>query len=287
VPRLERIDGSLALVTGAASGIGRHTALSLYRAGARIIACDLDEDGLADLGSELREGLVMGAKVDVASREEMSAFADRVHAEHGTLDILVNNAGVAVQGTFLDTSLEDWDWIVGVNFWGVIHGCHFFVPRMVDAARSKAGVGRSKWKGHVVNVSSVLGYAGLPEVSAYCATKFAVLGFSESLRAELAGHGIGVTTICPGVINTRIVARARYAGKSRDPEAVRAKVVKTYEKRNFGPDRVARAIVSGITRGRDVVPVAPEAWGLYYMKRLTPAAIPRVGNLLNRATTRP
>lgn len=286
MPRLQRIEGRLALVTGAASGIGRHTALALHRAGAKIIACDLDQDGLADLGGELRDGLVMSRKVDVADREAMRAFAQAVHDEHGPLDILVNNAGVAVQGTFLDTSLDDWDWIVGINFWGVIHGCHFFVPAMVQAARGREGVGRAGWKGHVVNVSSVLGYAGMPEVSAYCATKFAVLGFSESLRAELIDSGIGVTTICPGIVNTPIVARARYPGKKRDPDAVRSKVVNTYQKRNFGPDRVARAIISGITRGRDVVPVAPEAWGLYYMKRLTPSALPRLGNLINRAATR-
>src|SRR5206468_3914460 len=133
-----------------------------------------------------------------SDRVQMQAFAEAID----TVDVLVNNAGVAVGGTFLDTTLDDWDWLLGVNLRGVVHGCYFFIPKMV--ARGQGG--------HVVNISSILGIYPAPRVSAYVASKFAVRGLSQSLREELAEHGIGVTAICPGMIATSIVADGRMAG---------------------------------------------------------------------------
>lgn len=253
--------GRTVLVTGAGSGIGRELALLAARRGANLVVCDVDEPGLAEVESAVRDRGpgVLARQVDVASREQMRDFADAVHAEAGPVDLLINNAGVGLGAGFLDTELEDWDWILGVNVLGVVHGCHFFVPRMVER-----GAG-----GHVVNLSSMAGFFATPSLSAYSATKFAVLGFSEALREELRPHGIGVTAICPGLINTPITRTARARGSLADP-AARERAVALYARRGYGPDRVARNILRAVERDRTVVPVAAEAWIAYALKRVSP-----------------
>lgn len=253
--------GRTVLVTGAGSGIGRELALLAARRGANLVVCDVDEPGLAEVESAVRDRGpgVLARQVDVASREQMRDFAEAVHAEAGPVDLLINNAGVGLGAGFLDTELEDWDWILGVNVLGVVHGCHFFVPRMVER-----GAG-----GHVVNLSSMAGFFATPSLSAYSATKFAVLGFSEALREELRPHGIGVTAICPGLINTPITRTARARGSLADP-AARERAVALYARRGYGPDRVARNILRAVERDRTVVPVAAEAWIAYALKRVSP-----------------
>ena len=255
------LHGRTVLVTGAGSGIGRETALLSARRGADLVVCDVDEVGLEETERRAREldRSVFARKVDVADRDQMRAFADAVHAEVGTVDLLVNNAGVGLAARFLDTELEDWDWIVAINVIGVVHGCHFFVPKMVER-----GTG-----GHVVNLSSMAGFFATPALNAYTTTKFAVLGFSEALRAELQPHGIGVTAICPGIINTPITVSARARGAADDPK-VRERLVRMYARRNYGPDRVARNILRAVERNRAVAPVAVEAWVAYALTRLSP-----------------
>jgi NAD(P)-dependent dehydrogenase (short-subunit alcohol dehydrogenase family) len=262
--------GRTALVTGAGSGIGRETALAFGRAGADLVVCDVNEAGLEETAAALRTlgRRVLARRVDVARREEMGAFAAEVHREHEAVDLLMNNAGVGLGGGVLDTSLEDWDWIVGINFWGVVHGCHFFVPPMVARGRG----------GHVVNVSSAAGYVAGAQLAAYCTTKFAVLGLSEALREELAPHRIGVTAVCPGFINTPIVASARLRGRSARPGAQQA-MVEFYRRRGYGPQRVAANILRAVARNRAVAPISPEAWFMYVLKRVSPALTAR----LNRA----
>jgi NAD(P)-dependent dehydrogenase (short-subunit alcohol dehydrogenase family) len=253
--------GKLVLVTGAASGIGRETALAFARRGADLALCDVDADGLGRTADEAR-GLgrtVSARRVDVASAEEMRTFADAVHAEADAVDVLVNNAGVGLGGGFLDTTLEDWSWIVGINVHGVIHGCHFFVPKMVARGRG----------GHVVNVASAAGYVATEALVAYATTKFAVFGLSEGLRDELRRHGIGVTAICPGIINTPITRSSRLRGRAAR-EGARDYLVAMYERRGYGPERVAEAIVRAVTRNAAVAPVSPEAWLMYLLKRLSP-----------------
>ena len=264
--------GRTALVTGAGSGIGRETAFAFGRAGADLVICDVNEGGLEETAAALRARgrTVLARRVDVASRDAMAAFAGEVHAQMPAVDVLVNNAGVALGGPFLDTTLEDWDWIIGINLRGVIHGCHFFVPPMV--ARKQGG--------HVVNVSSAAGYIATSQLAAYATTKFAVLGLSEALRDELAPHGIGVTTICPGIINTPITGSARMRGTTATPE-MRAALVSFYQRRNYGPERVAANILKAIARNRAVAPISPEAWAMYFLKRWLPGVTAR----LNRGAT--
>jgi NAD(P)-dependent dehydrogenase (short-subunit alcohol dehydrogenase family) len=267
------LNGKTALVTGAGSGIGKATALACARRGARVVICDVNESGLAETEAAIRaQGrAALARRVDVANRQEMQAFAEAVHAEIEAVDILVNNAGVAVGGRFVHTPLEDWDWIVGINLMGVVHGCHFFIPRMLAHGR----------RGHVVNVSSAAGYAANAALAAYVATKFAVLGLSEALREELAGHHIGVTAVCPGVINTPITRVARMRGPDATPE-VRAQMIRVYERRNYTPERVAENILRAIQRNRAVAPISPEAWALYYLKRFTPWLLARTSRFIAR-----
>lgn len=251
-------------MTGAASGIGRATALELARRGADLALCDLDAAGLLATERDARAlgRQVLARRVDVAQAEAMRDFAREVHERVPAVDLLVNNAGVAIAGGLLDTTLEDWDWILGVNLRGVLLGCHCFVPAMVRRAQG----------GHVVIVASAAAYTPSQSLVAYCTTKFAVLGLAESLAEELAAHGIGVTALCPGLIDTPITRSARLRGPLDRPE-VRERLVAGYRRRGYGPERVARALLRAVERGRVVAPVAPEAWALYYAKRLAPGLL--------------
>ncbi len=266
-----KLDGKVGLVTGAASGIGRATALALARAGADLAVCDLNQAGLDETAGAIRAlgRRVITRRVDVSRADDVRAFAEAVHAERPAVDILVNNAGVGLGGGFLDTSLEDWQWILSINVWGVIHGCHFFLPPMVQRGQG----------GHVVNVSSAAGFLATASLAAYSATKFAVFGLSEALREELHPHGIAVTTICPGIINTPITANARMRGTMATPEA-RAGLVEFYQRRNYGPERVATNILRAIARKRAVAPISPEAHVMYVMKRFAPNLTARLNRVL-------
>ena len=258
------LHGRSALVTGAASGIGRATALACARRGASLVLCDVDAAGLADVEQEIRAlgRDVLARRVDVGSPTEMEAFAAEVHREREAVDLLVNNAGVGLGGLFLESSLEDWEWIARINLFGVIHGCHFFVPEMVRRGRG----------GHVVNVASAAAYAPLPAQSAYAATKFAVVGLSECLRAELAPFGIGVTAVCPGFIDTPIVEHSRLRGVAAEPEN-RRRTRAFYRRRGYRPERVARNLLKAVQRGRALAPISAEAWGMYYASRIAPGLL--------------
>ncbi|MBW2316489.1 MAG: SDR family NAD(P)-dependent oxidoreductase [Deltaproteobacteria bacterium] len=258
------LNGRTALVTGAASGIGRATALAFAQRGADLVICDVDEAGLADAAAEIRAlgRDAFAERVDVADAAQMAQFAEAVHGRVEAVDILMNNAGVAIGGPFRATSLEDWDWILGVNLKGVVHGCHYFIPRMVERGRG----------GHVVNVSSAAGYSAASALAAYNATKFAVLGLTEALWDELEPDGISVTAICPGIIDTPITRSARLVGPM-DTAEMRGEMVSSYERRGYTPERVAEKILKAMQRDRLVAPISPEAWAMYYLKRFAPWAL--------------
>ncbi len=270
---LSSLEGKTALVTGAASGIGLETALAFAGRGADLVICDVDEAGLATVGARI-EGLgrsVLTRRVDVSKADEMKAFADEVHQNISAVDILMNNAGVAIGGPFLSTSLEDWNWILGVNTLGVVHGCHFFIPNMVKRGRG----------GHVINVASAAGYSASSLLAAYNATKFSVIGLSEALWEELHPHSIGVTAICPGLIDTPITRNSRLVGEMDNPEK-REQVIRGYQRRGYTPERVARNILKAVEKDRVVAPISVEAWMLYYMKRFAPWLLRRVGLMMAR-----
>jgi len=259
----------IVVVTGAGSGIGRATALAFAAQGARIAACDVDQPRLDALADELGNRALVVRKVDVSDRAQMGAFADAVHAQAPAADVIVNNAGVAVGGSFLDTSLDDWDWLLGINLRGVVHGCHFFARPMV--ARGAGG--------HIVNVSSILGIYPAPNVTAYVASKFAVLGLSRSLRAELEPHKIGVTAICPGMINTAIVDDGRMAGAIG---ARQSQISAAFKKGGLPPGRVAEAIFDAVRSNPAVRTVGRDAWAIHALTRVAPRAMERLGTTLSR-----
>lgn len=270
---LGSLDGKTVLVTGAASGIGLETALAFAGRGADLVICDVDETGLAAAAERIEKlgRSVLARRVDVSNADEMKAFAEEVHQRVEAVDILMNNAGVAIGGPFLSTSLTDWNWILGINTMGVVHGCHFFIPNMVKRAKG----------GHVINVSSAAGYSASSVLAAYNATKFSVLGLSEALWEELQPHSIGVTAVCPGLIDTPITRNARLVGEMDKPEK-REEMVQGYQRRGYTPERVAQNILKAVEKNRLVAPISPEAWGLYYLKRWAPWLLRRIGLMLAR-----
>jgi NAD(P)-dependent dehydrogenase (short-subunit alcohol dehydrogenase family) len=255
-------EGKVALVTGAGSGIGRATAIALAAMGARVAVTDIQQQSAAATTAIIRSKgqEAQSFTLDVSNPEQIEQLASEVRQSLGVPSILVNNAGIAVGGYFLDCSQESWQRIISINLMGVVDCCRIFVPLMVASGQP----------GHVVNISSMLGYAGAKGVGAYCTTKFGVLGFSESLRAEMAQYDIGVSTICPGMIRTNIINSGILESKEEDVEEKREAIDLMYEKRNYPPDRVAKAIIKAIRRNRAMVPVTPEAWLIYYLKRWMP-----------------
>jgi NAD(P)-dependent dehydrogenase (short-subunit alcohol dehydrogenase family) len=259
-------DGTVAVVTGAGSGIGRATALALAAKGARVVCVDVREDAAEKTAVECNalgrlEAAAYG--VDVGRRDDVQELAARVEDEVGPVGILVNNAGVGMSGRFLDMDADDWTWIRGVNLDGVVNCCAAFGPAIVG-----------RRAGHVVNVSSGLGYTPTATEPAYVTTKAAVLALSQCLRADWAGEGVGVTAICPGVINTPIIDHTRFLGEAGKPER-RAKTVKVF-RRGHKPEQVAGAIVDAIARNRAVVPVGIEAKLGWVLHRLAPIRLQQV-----------
>ncbi len=222
---MKRLEDRIAVVTGAASGIGRATALELARKGCHLALADVNEDGVGATAEQVR---ALGRRasshsVDVADRAAMERFAADVLAEHGAVHIVVNNAGVAILGSFEEHSLEDLDWLLGINLWGVIYGCKLFLPALREAD-----------EGHIVNISSVAGFQGLAGMSSYCASKFAVRGLTEALRHEIAQYDIGATSVHPGVIATNIPTAARTTADAL--ESHRQRGVRAFERFGHSPD---------------------------------------------------
>ena len=259
---------TLVAVTGAGSGIGRETAFAFAARGAEVVVSDIDEAAVKDTAAQIaaRGGVAYSYVVDVSDADAVEAFAEQVSGEHGVPDIVVNNAGIGQAGGFLDTPAEQFDRVLDINFGGVVNGCRSFGRRLVER-----GTG-----GHIVNVSSMAAYAPLQSLSAYCSSKAATYMFSDCLRAELDTAGIGLTTICPGVINTNIVKNTRIDVPVADSERVdgrRGQLGMMFALRHYGPDKVANAILSSVKKNKPIRPVAPEAYALYGISRVAPQAL--------------
>ena len=253
------LKGRVAVITGAAGGIGRATAVLLAESGCELALGDIDADGLAETARLARQSDVRVSTylMDVANREQMEAWPEQVLAEHGHVHILINNAGVAVGSTIEDGSLENFEWIVGINFWGPVYGCKFFIPHL-----------RKEAEAHIVNLSSLFGLIGLPGVGAYCATKAAVRSLSETLLSELHDSSIGVTSVHPGGIRTGIMESSRYEMGEEDRE----EAVDAFARLGMSPERAAAKIVSAIRKNQPRLRICRETYLADWMKRLLPNA---------------
>ncbi|WP_051969374.1 SDR family oxidoreductase [Kitasatospora azatica] len=262
----KRATGPLVVITGAGSGIGRATALAFAEQRATVVVCDLDlpaAERTAELVT-LLGGAGHAYQVDVSDGPGMDAFAQTVAAAHGVPDVLVNNAGIGHSGTFLQTTEKEWQRVLDVNLWGVIHGCRAFGSLMAERGQG----------GHIVNLASAAAYLPSKVLAAYATSKAAVLMLSDCLRAELASSGIGVSAICPGIVNTNITRTSTFSGLDAAEQAAKqARVSKMYARRGFPPEKVAAEIVKAVRTGKPVVPVTVEAKAARLLGRLSPGLL--------------
>ncbi|MBZ4420603.1 SDR family oxidoreductase [Myxococcus sp. RHSTA-1-4] len=264
---MKTVKEKVAAITGAGSGIGRATAELLSRHGCHVALSDVNEQGLAETAERCRShGVqVRTARVDVALREAVHDWADDVARELGAVHIVVNNAGVALGATIEDTRYEDFEWLMNINFWGVVHGTKAFLPHL-----------RTAGEGHIVNVSSVFGLIGVPTQGAYNAAKFAVKGFTEALRQELEVEEvpIGVTCVHPGGIKTNIARNARLMHRKG---WVDERSNRDFEKAfSTTPERAASDILSAILKNRRRQLIGGDAVFIDLMQRLLPSLYQRL-----------
>lgn len=267
-----KLSNRVAVVTGAASGIGHATAVELARRGCDVaLVTRKNVEGLERTADEVR---ALGRKAsthmaDVGDRAAMAKLPAEVEAAHGHVHILVNNAGVTLMGEFEEVSLESMDWIININLWGVLHGTKFFLPL----------IRREKW-GHVCSISSLQGLLALTSQTTYSATKFAVRGFSEALRGELAPHNIGVSVVFPGIIKTDVVGAARAEGEAA--LKLQRNLGKFISKYAMEPSVCARQIVDGIEKNRARTLVTGSARIADVLKRVMPSTVDALAARMTR-----
>jgi NAD(P)-dependent dehydrogenase (short-subunit alcohol dehydrogenase family) len=267
------LTGKTAVVTGAGSGIGAATARLFARHGAKVHVADLNAEAAAAVAREIGGGAV-DHEVDVSRPEEVEALAKAVFDEDGRVDILHNNAGIGHGADTEATTVEDWQRVIGVNLLGVAYGVQAFVPRMLTQGRPAT----------IINTASQAGLMPIARMAPYCASKYGVVGMSESLDAELRPRGIRVIALCPGVINTAIVRDSTMRGELG---ADQAKAVAFYAKYGASPNTVASAVLDAIARPRLIVAsprshvVAP-----YLLHRLSPRLAQPVARNLTKIFSR-
>ena len=267
---MKELKGRVAVVTGAASGIGRALASELSRAGCRLVLTDINEPELEATAAPLRDAgtEVLVRRLDVADREAVYALAEEVQSHFGEVHLVINNAGVALGAAVEDMSYEDMEWLMDINFWGVVYGTKAFLPMLRQAG-----------EGHIVNVSSVFGLVGIPTQAAYNASKFAVRGFTEALRQELDLEDCGVSATCvhPGGIKTNIARSARMTDTSRLTGMDADEATREFEKlfRTSSED-AARAIVRGVRSNSRRVLIGGDARMIDTMVRSLPTGYQRI-----------
>ena len=257
----------VAVITGAGSGIGRALAFELGAAGCKLALSDINEAAVKQVAKELKEAGrdVIADRLDVADRDAFYAYAEKVLKKFGKVNIVINNAGVALGSTVEETSYEDFEWLMGINFWGVVYGTKAFLPHLKRAD-----------EGHIVNISSVFGLIGVPTQSAYNAAKFAVRGFTESLRQELEieGSSVSCTSVHPGGIKTNIAKNARMSSEvskitGLDGEASKEQFEKMFR---TTPEQAAATIIAGIRGNKRRVLIGADAVAIDTMQRLLPTS---------------
>lgn len=246
-----------AVVTGAASGLGRALCVALAKRSARVVVSDIDVAGAEQTAHEVEAagGKARVQRCDVSKLEQLEALASFAESEFGGTDLIVNNAGVGVAGAVGSVSLGDWEWVMGINLWGVIYGCHVFAPRL-----------KQQGKGHILNIASAAGLMSAPNMAPYNVTKAGVVSLSETLRTELTESGVGVTVVCPTFFQTNIVNSGRFGGQ--DAMTNSAKDLMQKSKVQAG-DVATRALKSCDRDQLYCVPMSDAQWG-WRVKRLAP-----------------
>jgi NADP-dependent 3-hydroxy acid dehydrogenase YdfG len=270
---MKTLSNKIVAITGAGSGIGRALALRCADLGAALAISDVNEASLAETASLVGpKPRLHTAQVDVGQRDAIYAWADRVKNELGPVDVLVNNAGVSLSQTIADMRDEDFFWLMNINFWGVVHGTRAFLPQLMS--RSEA---------HIVNLSSVFGLIAVPTQAAYNASKFAVRGFTEALRQELAKTSVRVTTVHPGGIKTNIVRNGRHF-RDVQGNADAAAVAREFDRvARTTPEEAARQIVGAIQQKKPRLLIGLDAIIIDRMQRLLPATY---DSLVSKAVSR-
>jgi NADP-dependent 3-hydroxy acid dehydrogenase YdfG len=256
---MKTLDDKVVVITGAGSGIGRALALDAAGRGSLLALSDVDTAGLEETVTHVRRvgaREVRSDRLDVADRDAFGRYALDVVEQFGRANVLVNNAGVALAGDFTDLEYADIDWIIGVNFWGVVHGTKEFLPHLIASG-----------DGHLVNLSSLFGLVSMPGQSMYNATKYAVRGMTEAIREEMliAGHPVGVTAVHPGGIKTAILRNARVSAKESKQE-----MVSYFDEKlaRMTPERAAQIIVRGVLRNQARVLVGVDAHAIHQAAKL-------------------
>jgi NAD(P)-dependent dehydrogenase (short-subunit alcohol dehydrogenase family) len=267
------LTGKFAVVTGAGSGIGRATARLLAQHGAKVHVVDLNGGAAAAVACEIGGGATDHV-VDVTKPGELEALAEAVFTADGRVDILHNNAGIGHGGDIETTTVEDWQRVIGVNLLGVAYGVQAFVPRMLRQGRSAV----------IVNTASEAGLIPIARMAPYCASKFGVVGMSESLDAELKPKGIRVVAVCPGIINTPIISQGIMRGQMSEDHH---KIVAFYDKFGASPETVAKAVLGAIAKPRLIVP-SPRSHVTvpYLLHRLSPRLAQPLARHLTKIVSR-
>jgi len=255
-----RFENRTAVVTGAASGIGAALAQRLSERGCHLALSDINADGLESVAEQLKSNdrRVTTQAFDVGDRDAIYRFADEVREAHGHADLVFNNAGVATMGTFEQVSEQDFDWLLGINLHGPIRMTRAFLPQLHQSNDA-----------HIVNISSIFGMVAPPGQTAYCASKFGLLGFSDALRHEFEDSSIGVTTVHPGGINTNIAAAARVPDDSDEAELEELQK-SVQELLVMPPVDAADIILQAVTKRRPRVIVGSDAKRMAFLQRLMP-----------------
>jgi NAD(P)-dependent dehydrogenase (short-subunit alcohol dehydrogenase family) len=254
------LSSGVAVVTGAGSGIGRALAQRLAAGGSALAIADVDEPGLLETAQSIanKKALLTTHVVDVAEEASMRAFAEDVNSRHGRVTLLINNAGVALEGTFEEISLDDFRWVMNINFWGVVYGVKFFLPML-----------RREQHAHIANISSLYGLIAPAGQPAYSSSKFAVRGFTECLRHELAETPVRVSCVHPAGIRTAIARRAR-VGAAVTKTGLDEKVARFEKYFRTTPEEAAARILRGVERNEPRILIGSDAYKIDILQRLRP-----------------